>query len=76
MPGNPSIDEVPVVVDAAPVVAEGDLPAGPGVHVPEERQLYIRKNVELVRHGYAEGARDATRLGLEALHGHTRLSVE
>ena len=63
-----SIDEVPVIVDAAPVVAEGDLPAGPGVHVPEERQLYIRKNVELVRHGYTEGCQgcNAARAGSAA----------
>ena len=43
VPGSPGTDEVPAVVDAAPVVAEGDLPAGPGVHVPEERQLPTRK---------------------------------
>ncbi len=68
MLGNPSIDEVPVVVDAAPVVAEGELLAGPGVHVPEERQLYIRKNVELVRHGYTEGCQgcNAARAGSAA----------
>ena len=39
VPGSPSIDEVPVIVDAAPVVAEGDLLAGPGVRVPEKKAV-------------------------------------
>ncbi len=61
-----------VVVDAAPVVAEGELPAGLGVHVPEEMQLYIRKNVELVRHGYTEGCKgyNAARAG-SAVRAHS-----
>ena len=68
VPGSPGSDEVPVIVGAAPVVAEDVLPAGPGVHVPEERRLCIRKNFELVKHGCTEGCQgcNAARAGSAA----------
>ena len=70
---DPEVQDVPLRIHAEPIVAESELP--PRQALPREvefHRLHIRREVELVQHGYTDGCPgcDAAKSGSKAV-GHS-----